>query len=137
MQANVLDFARELGLESCIARATTFHPGKLHLGVVWNVPVEYNDRLQTTAGLCHYQPTVRLELNCSLRLPNQRVHLIETFLHELAHAHAFMVYGCRGHGNEWWKMMHQLGQIPRRTHNIAACHKSGTTATKTLDDMGL
>lgn len=137
---NVLDFANELGLVAVIERAATYHPVKLHLGVVWNIPVEYTNRLQTTAGMCHYEGGLRITLNPALRAPSERQHLIETFLHELAHAHAAIVYGVRdgrGHGEHWWEMMHQLGQRPIRTHAIAACRKATDKATMSLDDMGL
>lgn len=137
MQYNVLDIAKDLGLEAVIERAVTFHPGKLHLGVVWNIPVEFDNRLQTAAGMCHYYTGLRITLNPCLQLAEQRQDLCETFLHELAHAHAWLVYAARGHGERWWEMMYQLGQRPQRTHNIAACKKATTIAVKSLDDMGL
>lgn len=135
---NVFELAEELGLVPIITRAVSFQP-KIHLGTVWNIPVVFDNRLQTAAGYCHYHPELLIKLNPALRRDECRKDCIETFLHELAHAHAWIVYGKhgRGHGANWWEMMHQLGQIPRRVHDIAACRKSTTKATHTLDDIGL
>lgn len=139
MQTTVFRFAEQYNLVSIIERAASFHPNKIHLGVVWNIPVEFNPRLMTTAGLCHYSPAFRIELNSSLGLESERVALIDTFLHELAHAHAFMTHGpeARGHGWQWHEAMWQLGQTPQRLHRIAACRKATTKAVLDLDDMGL
>lgn len=135
---NVRELAESLALLDIISRAVSFQP-KIHLGTVWNIPVEFDNRLQTAAGNCHYHPSLLIKLNPVLRRDNHRVDLVETFLHELAHAHAWIVYGerGRGHGAEWWEMMHQLGQIPRRAHSIAACKKATTRSALSLEDMEL
>ncbi len=146
MQYTVRSLAKELGLERVIDRGFSFyetvseskHVNFPHTGL-WGISVYQNDRLQRVAGKCRYVP-MELELHPALFGPfAQRNELIETFLHELAHAMAWVKYGSagRGHGEHWWEMMHQLGQIPRRCHNIAACTKADTKAVLGLDDMGL
>ncbi len=137
---NVHDMAEELGLLDTIARAVSFHPAKLCLGVVWNIPVEYTTRLQTSAGMCHYRDGLRITFHPVLAREEHRTDLVETFLHELAHAHAHIVYGqpAHGHGEHWWEMMHQLGQSPRRCHAISdVSRKASLKATKPLEEMGL
>lgn len=134
----VRTLAVELGLESVIERAFSFHP-EWFPGGLWQIPVESNPRLERVAGRCRYNP-LGLELHSALFGPfAQRVELVDTFLHELAHAMAWERYGAigRGHGEHWWEMMHQLGQRPIRCHNIAACTKASDEAKVGLEDMGL
>ena len=135
---NVRSLAKEFHIEWMIERAFSFHPEYMP-GGLWQTPVETNDRLQRVAGQCHYRP-LRITLHPALFGPFAKPgELVETFLHELAHAMAVHRYGidARGHGAHWREMMHQLGQQPRRCHNIAACTKASDKARISLEDMEL
>lgn len=143
MQYTVKSLAEELGLVHVIERAFSFHD-EYFPGQLWRVPVTLNDRLQRVAGKCRYTQlgveALALELHPALFGPfAKRNELVETFLHELAHAMAWERYGAigRGHGEHWSEMMHQLGQRPVRCHCIAACTKATEKAKVGLDDMGL
>lgn len=140
MQHTVRTFAKAYDLELIIIRAFSFHSVLENetFPSLWYVPVVFNPRLQTTAGFARHSPRYEIELNPALAGPlASREQLVATFLHELAHLMEYRVLRTHGHGAGWWMMMHQLGQIPRRTHTIAACRKAEPVARHSLDDMGL
>lgn len=129
----------QLGLASVISRACSFHPGKCDMWNLLSIPVDFDARLQTSAGMCHYHGGLRLTLNPCLQRPDLINDLIETFLHEFAHAMAHLVYGTKahGHGECWQELMYQLGQRPTRCHKIAACRKATNFAELSLEQMEL
>lgn len=107
--------AKELGLIPILERAFSFHP-TICISTL-GTRVEWSNRLQTSAG---YASGIRgITLHQSLRAA-LRDEWIETFLHEVAHMMQFYLYHEINHGASWWEMMHQLGQKPKRTHQIAA-----------------
>lgn len=131
--STVREIAIQLGVIPIIERAFSFHPILSLTDRLWNLPVEYNFRLKTTAGQ-FWSQDMRIVLHPGLLNAEKQDH-IATFLHELAHAMQFTVYKQRGHGASWWEMMHQLGQQPRRTHQIAACSKAAEKPHLALEDF--
>lgn len=125
----VRDFAKVRGLDRVIERAISFHPQLP--GGLWQTPVSTGERFQTRAGDASKQHGIRL--HSQLRGKD----LDETFLHELAHIMELIVYGSSSHGATWWEMMHQLGQKPKRTHQIAACKKLRTSTHLSADQLDL
>ena len=134
----VRTIAEQLGVVRVIDRAISFHerlPGT-NPGL-WGISVEYTARMQRRAG-CFRGNEMAIELHPALAGPfAKRGEHIETFLHELAHAMQWIVYRRVDHGETWYEMMHQLGQQPKRCHNIAACTKPGTNSKLNLEDMDL
>ncbi len=134
----VRTIAEQLGVVWVIDRAITFHdklPGANR--ALWNITVEYNTAFQRRGG-CFRGREMAIELHPALNGPFAKPsEHAATFLHELAHAMQWIVYGRVDHGATWWEMMHQLGQEPKRCHNIAACTKPSTKSKLGLDDMGL
>jgi SprT-like family len=134
--SSVRAFATEFGLVSVIDRAITFHPAALGNGRLYAVQVEWNHRLERSAG--RFNSLRGIELHPGLAHAKAK-DLHETFLHELAHAMQFLVYGKVDHLASWWEMMHQLGQKPTRTHNIPECQGRLTPASVGINakDLGL
>jgi len=134
--STVRAFAQEFGLVSVIDRAISFHPSQFINGKLYNVPVNWNHKLRRTAGTFSSKDGIELHPGLACASPRD---LHATFLHELAHAMQFLVYGKVDHGETWWEMMHQLGQKPTRTHNIPECQGRLTPASVGINvkDLGL
>lgn len=134
----VRSVATSLNLLPTINRAISFQPTLARLErVIWDTPITYPTQMGTSAGWFRANPC-RISLHPALEGTRaQPQDHIETFLHELAHEHQFLVYGIVDHGATWWEMMYQLGQQPRRTHKIAACKPLSHMAALTPDEMGL
>lgn len=134
--SSVQAFAQEFGLIQVIARAISFHPAALGNGKLYAVKVEWNHNLRKAAG--RFSSIRGIELHPGLAHAKPK-DLHETFLHELAHAMQFLVYGKVDHGETWWEMMHQLGQRPIRTHSIPECSGRLTPASVGInaEDLGL
>lgn len=124
--SSVQAFAQEFGLIQVIARAISFHPNALAGGKLYSVKVEWNHRLERSAGRFNSLRGIELHPGLAHAKPKD---LHETFLHELAHAMQWLVYRKVDHGETWWEMMHQLGQKPRRTHSIPECQGRLTPAS--------
>lgn len=130
---NVRDFAQQTNSLETIQRAMSFHPNS-RITESWGIPVEYSGELQTSAGKFYTRP-IFIRLHLGLQLDPKALR--ETFLHELAHAHQWLVHGTCDHGETWWEAMHRLGQKPVRTHRIASVGKPRTLPTRNAEDMGL
>lgn len=93
--------------------------GIADLGVWWNL------RLRTTAGRCHFVPQpsgrglvpVRIELNP--KGAGDGAFLLDTILHEAAHAMDALVFGGNGHGRTWKRCARALGADPSRCYDSA------------------
>ncbi len=134
----VKTIAAQHGLEQIISRAHSFHPQlQSRAQSILGTEVNYSDRLQTSAG--NFAPRKNLiSLHPAFLGPRTRTqdHL-ETFLHELAHLHQWVVYGRCDHGATWWEMMHQLGQKPVRTHEFVDSLQCSQSTSLSLDEIGL
>lgn len=93
-----------------------------------NVSVELSERMGTCAGRAYMRRTKESYRNLSVRLNARLLHinkdeLIPTYLHELAHLVANMLW-CKsiGHKREWKEVMAVLGVNDERCHtmNISA-----------------
>lgn len=134
--SSVRAFAQEFGLIPVIDRAITFHPSALGNGRLYAVKVDWNINLRKAAG--RFNSLRGIELHPGLAHTKVK-DLHETFLHELAHASQWLVYGKVDHLATWWEMMHQLGQKPTRTHSIPECSGKITPASVGInaEDLGL
>lgn len=107
-------FAAQYNITSILARAISFHPQVRDQ--ILAVTVEWNPNLRTSAGQFDKRPS-KVSLNRALHAEGT-TEIIDTFLHEVAHAMQHFVYNKVDHGETWWEMMHQLGQKPRRCHQM-------------------
>lgn len=125
----VAAFSARLHTDDVIRRAITFDS---RLTAVWAVPVVWNFRLKSTAGFARINP-MQIELHPALNDATP-TELRATFLHELAHICEFLIHGTMKHDYPWHEAMIRLGEVPHRTHNIAAC-KSAGRVIPSLDDI--
>lgn len=101
----------------CDARRLITHYLKKHglkdLG--WNSGIS---RRKTALGTCHFR-TKEIKLSKHwLHLPYEE--LVDTVLHEVAHALAFIHDGHRGHGAPWKRWCVEIGAKPDRLADVAA-----------------
>lgn len=128
--SSVRAFAEAQGLIQVIDRAISFHPAALGTGRLYAVKVDWNHRLERSAGRFNSLRGIELHPGLTHAKPKD---LHETFLHELAHAMQWLVYAKVDHLETWWEMMHQLGQKPKRTHSIPECQGKITPASVGLN----
>ncbi|MSP67490.1 MAG: M48 family peptidase [Alphaproteobacteria bacterium] len=88
--------------------------------------VALSSRARTMAGVA-YPHRRRIVLNAALLLEGRGADRNSTFLHECAHIVADIGFGrsC-GHGPEWQRVMHALGEAPDRCHDIAYLSAAAT-----------
>lgn len=118
------EFAMECSQQGTIQRAISFAP--LIGPALWAVPVEWSLRLKKSAGYFHSSP-LGITLHPDLKRQG-RSAVVETFLHETAHAMQWLRYREVTHGESWWEAMHQLGQKPQRCHSMKLRSASRATA---------
>ncbi|HMD81350.1 MAG TPA: SprT-like domain-containing protein, partial [Anaerolineales bacterium] len=117
----VLDFATELKQMTYISRALSYYS---HIGPkLWVIPCEWNYDLKTSAGRFSARRGITLHPGLKKADP---AHMVETFMHELAHAMQYLAHGKVNHGHSWHEMMYLLAQRPERLHNIAECRGSAS-----------
>src|SRR5690606_33180444 len=56
---------------------------------------------------------LEIALNVDLMLRANDEHRLDTLLHEMAHAEAYLLYGERGHGPRWRRIARRVGCEPR------------------------
>jgi hypothetical protein len=54
-----------------------------------------------------------ITISADLLLPENRAVLVDTLLHEMAHAEAWLCHGHRGHGAVWRRIAARIGCVPR------------------------
>jgi predicted SprT family Zn-dependent metalloprotease len=72
----------------------------------------YNKRA-AACGVCYYNRKT-IELSVHLVERNTDAEILDTILHEIAHAIAFKLYGERGHGPYWRRVCVNVGAKPVR-----------------------
>lgn len=81
------------------------------------VSLEWNSRMRTTAGRA-FCVKKAIHLNYTLLIKNPQ-EVIPTFIHELAHIYAHILYPSgSSHGKEWRRVHCALGMEPERTHSM-------------------
>jgi hypothetical protein len=79
------------------------------------IPIRLSQRMQRRFGHVEYRrgkgarAIVEIGLNIDLLLQGNERPLLDTLLHEMAHVEAWLVYGHRGHGEEWERIAERVG----------------------------
>jgi predicted SprT family Zn-dependent metalloprotease len=69
---------------------------------------------------------VEIALNADLMLEANEAQRLDTMLHEMAHAEAFLVHGHRGHGAVWRRIAGRVGCEPRACTAARIVRRRGT-----------
>lgn len=107
----VLNFAEHLDCVALINRAVSFDE---RLAAIYNVECKWSHNVKHSGGWGGRYITLAVGLQ-NASLEDQR----NTFLHEVAHAMEFILYGRTGHSQNWWEAMIRLGQKPWETRYLS------------------
>jgi hypothetical protein len=85
-----------------------------------DIPLRFSDRMSRRYGHVHYyrdddgkRHVTELALNVRLLAKSNETHLLDTMLHEMAHAEAWLFHGHRQHGATWKRICLRVGCVPR------------------------
>lgn len=87
------------------------------------LPLRFSRRMRSSLG--HFRPgpdsdgrpvCLEIALNLDLLLAGNEGLLVDTLLHEMAHAADWLVDGARGHGPSWRRWADRAGCAPRTRH---------------------
>lgn len=126
------EFAIRLGQEPVLRRAISFTPN-IDVALL-TCPTNWSLRLRSSAGYFHSSP-FQITLHPDLQRQGHQA-LVETLLHEVAHAMQWLRYKLVDHGETWQEAMYQLGQKPQRMHSMRL--KAATRqSAKSIEELGL
>lgn len=89
-----------------------------------DVPLRLSDRMTRRFGHVQYgrangsRRIDEIALNADLLLRGNERHLVDTLLHEMAHAEAWLVNGHRDHGRPWRAIARRVGCEPRACSTV-------------------
>jgi hypothetical protein len=104
--------------------------GERFLGGLPAIPLRLSRRMTRTLGTIAYgsagdRRTVReIALNADLLLPANASVLVDTLLHEMAHAEAWLRHGHRGHGAVWRRIAERVGCEPRALARLRVARRA-------------
>ena len=84
-----------------------------------DLPIRLSDRMRRRLGQIRYddgageRAVLEIALNVDLMLQANDRHRLDTLLHEMAHAEAYLLHGERGHGRHWRRIARRVGCEPR------------------------
>lgn len=81
------------------------------------IPLRVSHRMTRSLGTIRYgsRDIVEIAISADLLLPGNRRVLLDTMLHEMAHAEAWLMHRHRGHGRPWRAIAERVGCTPRAT----------------------
>lgn len=87
------------------------------------IPLRVSRRMTRTLGTIAYSGSgarrVReIAIAAALLKPGNRETLVDTLLHEMAHAEAWLDHGHRGHGRPWKRIAERVGCRPRARTDV-------------------
>jgi hypothetical protein len=106
-----------------------------------NVPLRLSARMSRRFGHIHYgrSRTVRaveeIALNVDLMLAGNETHFVDTLLHEMAHAEAWLSHAHRGHGPTWRAIAERVGCRPRACSDVRLRRRRRHHAVTTVPDL--
>lgn len=107
-------------------------------------PVRLSDRMTRRLGHVHYgrnpeqRSVIEIALNVDLLLPGNEQALVDTLLHEMAHAEAWLAHGHRGHGRTWRRIAARVGCDARACSDMRIRRRRrGTPATERVPELML
>jgi hypothetical protein len=80
-----------------------------------DLPIRLSDRMRRRLGQIRYddgageRAVLEIALNVDLMLQANDRHRLDTLLHEMAHAEAYLLHGERGHGLHWRRIARRVG----------------------------
>lgn len=89
-----------------------------------DIPLRLSNRMRRRLGQIRYddagaeRTVLEIALNVDLMLRANDAHRLETLLHEMAHAEAYLLYGERGHGARWRQIARRVGCEPRAFSDV-------------------
>jgi hypothetical protein len=109
------------------------------------LPVRLSPRMSRRFGHIHYahgaggeRVVAEIALNVDLLLPGNEGALVDTLVHEMAHAEAYLAHGHRGHGRLWRCIARRVGCEPRAlTHARMRRRRRGDAPTERVPEAGL
>lgn len=84
-----------------------------------NLPIRLSNRMRRRLGQIRFdvidgeRMVVDIALNVDLMLAENDAQRLDTLLHEMAHAEAYLFHGDRGHGPYWKRIARRVGCEPR------------------------
>ncbi|HLU24617.1 MAG TPA: SprT family zinc-dependent metalloprotease [Longimicrobiales bacterium] len=100
-----------------------------------NLPIRLSNRMRRRLGQVRFdvidgeRVVVDIALNVDLMLEANDAQRLDTLLHEMAHAEAYLFHGDRGHGAHWKRIARRVGCEPRAcTHARVERRRRGERA---------
>lgn len=96
-------------------------------------PVRLSERMTRRLGHVQYgrdphqRSVIEIALNVDLLLPGNERALLDTLLHEMAHAEAWLTHGHRGHGRTWRRIAARVGCEARACSDMRIRRRRRTT----------
>lgn len=110
-----LQTVAEFNVQKQWARATVFYPSLKKYACP---KTEISRRMKTTAGYAFYLPVNIVRFSAELMHEHTQNFIDDTIPHEVAHIVANNVFGAKGHGAAWKRVMLALGVNPTRLHSM-------------------
>lgn len=85
------------------------------------IPLRISRRMTRSLGTIRYGldgVVEEIAISAALLRPANRAALVDTMLHEMAHAEAWLRHGHRGHGRAWKAIARRVGCRPRAVTDI-------------------
>lgn len=107
-----------------------------------DIPLRLSARMSRRFGHIHYgrsrtdRTIDEIALNVNLMLPGNESHFVDTLLHEMAHAEAWLQHAHRGHGRLWRRIAERVGARPRACSDVRLRRRRNGVVT-TVPDLQL
>jgi len=98
-----------------------------------DIRIRLSNRMRRRLGQIRYddagpeRAVLEIALNVDLMLRANDEHRLETMLHEMAHAEAYLLYGERGHGPRWRRIARRVGCEPRACSDVRIARRRRRT----------
>jgi len=66
---------------------------------------------------------MEIAISADLLRPENRAALVDTILHEMAHAEAWLMHGHKGHGRPWRRIAERVGCRPRAVNDVRVARR--------------
>jgi len=101
------------------------------------IRIRLSNRMRRRLGQIRYddagpeRAVLEIALNVDLMLRANDEHRLDTLLHEMAHAEAYLLYGERGHGPRWRRIARRVGCEPRACSDVRIARRRRRTDSVT------
>lgn len=91
-------------------------------GLLPDIPLRVSRRMTRSLGTIRYHAdagtVAEIAIAGDLLRPANRAALVDTMLHEMAHAEAWLEHGHKGHGRPWKTVARRVGCRPRAVNDV-------------------